>query len=56
MRRVCLQGWPLAGIWELGFWNDSSIAIDKIVPVCLDYFYIEVYGILAVVARQGMTT
>lgn len=43
-RRVCLQGWPLAGIWELCFCHALYVnqavfplgGLCSAVPVCLD--------------------
>ena len=29
LKNVCLQGWSLAGIWELGLWEGESANIPS---------------------------
>ena len=34
LRKFCLQGWPLTGIWELGFKGDFSTILRTVSPQC----------------------
>lgn len=37
-RTACLQGWPLAGVWELAFQRFSPL-LNKRDSLCLKHFY-----------------